>query len=788
MALKLYTLMIDVSNQFDFIDRYIAENSPPDSLKEGAVNPYVGATNMAWATRDRRIAADNQAMTLEYREADRQWSQMLDRYARNDFTSAKRWAVTFYGEALAAGALPDRVRAFLDGRPTKVNAFSHFADREQAMFWARQAASKNFQQIAAMSGHQQLRAVDDMWNCVGRYFRCINVRPWAWAKFRNRIKVNIGTYSGPNDPDVGTSSSVYQQRLHLSNWGCPGFRTLDMGTSASRYNSLPQDKGFLFQYDPSPVADKYPGVWRITAARLMSAKYGRNFGTPGLRFGLEHPATAGSNLYEGGVRGAALQRSCISVGSEMTSSFNALQGVGVDQYNICTHPTGEGHTIWMKSNALTRDFMSELMQIRRVDPGTIFAEQSGTNYQNIMRRPWGVDDYSESFSRLTGDDLIPFPPTGSSQWNWLDDNMHLGDWATYVPPHLWYAKLLWPLVEYLMTKDPIEIVAEVKMDVIGRNLWQVTANAGGGRGTDISFAEDNLAETIVNSVFGLGAGIVGAINPIAGAIVGAVGFGVSTLMSALSDRDAVLIDCFGRRFSGNGNGIIEPFLIVDKSRREQLPAVARELGGGDVGIFWNRLADDGSYATQPANVRRGFVKRTGEETPVFADAEPLPIVFRRPEAPSRLAKKQDRSSAMRQKAWLGRFPPLLLSPLLLPPPPAFNSQIRIVGLPDGSSVDVDGQPSQGAWDASRSSWTVPSRSGPVTIRVTQADGRVFVYELLVPADGPATIPYGVINGTIDQGQNLTDNQTASRWPVIAIGAAAILAAGYIVTRGRNDRS
>ena len=765
MALKLYVLMMDVSNPSSFVDRYIVENSPSWSVVDGwSTNPYIGASNTNWATPAARQASratslsDQQRVNLN--AADEQWVALLGRYGAADYTSATKFAASFYGEASTGQALPNRVRTFLGANPSKVNAFSHFADRELAAFWARKAASKNLAQIAAMGGHEGIKAVGEMWAYVGNYFRAINVTPWSWSRFRNAIKVNVGTYSAPNDPDAGTSSSSHQHRLHLSNWGTPGFLSDNIGAEASRFAGLPERTGFLYQYEPSPVADKYPGRWRIAAARLMSSRFGRAISPQHLRFGAINDY---AGILSGGVEGASLQLQCSSVGVIKPPSEEFVSGG-------CPHPSGDAHPMWMNSNGVAQDLFYGLIRSRSIDPAVAVMQTNRTDFQNIYRRPWAVDDYSDAVNDQRPD-LIPIPPTNTSQWSWLSDAMMSGDWNVYLPPYLWYAKLLWPLVEYLQSKDPLEVIHEVKMDMIGKNLW--TSTAGGNGTPDLSNSTPDISKMIVDSVFAIGAGIVSAFNPIAGAIVGAVGFAVSEIMEAAADEDAVLIDCFGRRFGtvkgGAGkSGIIDYFMISSRYQFTQLPTAANEIYSG--------MYDSG--------IGEGIVPLPDRERPTsytlriegFVDT-PMTIVFRRPVFSLAWAEE-----------WASKnvFSPSFASPDFVYDPSMDipDSRLVIVGLPRDARVEIDGDDAQfGRWDdAARTRWSSPELNGDHRLKVTLPNGRSYSQTVFVPANRPAVVLYDVLSGKAQAIEVQKKEESKIPWPAIVIGGAAIVAAIYIVTK------
>ena len=807
MALKLYVLMMDVSNPSSFVDRYIVENSPSWSVVDGwSTNPYIGASNTNWATPAARQASRATSLSdqqrVNFNAADEQWVALLGRYGAADYTSATKFAASFYGEASTGQALPTRVRTFLGANPSKVNAFSHFADRELASFWARKAASKNLAQIAAMGGHEGIKAVSEMWDCVGKYFRAINVTPWSWSRFRNAIKVNIGTYSAPNDPDRGTSSSSHQHRLHLSNWGTPGFLSDNIGAEASRFAGLPERTGFLYQYEPSPVADKYPGRWRIAAARLMSSRFGRAISPQHLRFGAINDYAGRST---GGVEDASLQPQCSSVGvikppseefgirekqimaelacksvsdeaSGNRKAANDARRVAMlaaflheakHAGNGCPHPSGDAHPMWMNSNGVAQDLFYGLIESRRIDPAVAVMQTNRTDFQNIFRRPWAVDDYSDAINDQRPD-LIPIPPTNTSQWSWLSDAMMSGDWNVYLPPYLWYAKLLWPLVEYLQSKDPLEVIHEVKMDMIGKNLW--TSTAGGNGTPDLSNSTPDISKMIVDSVFAIGAGIVSAFNPIAGAIVGAVGFAVSEIMEAAADEDAVLIDCFGRRFGtvkgGAGkSGILDYFMISSRYQSTQLPTAANELYFG-MGEEVVPLPDRERPTSYTLRVE-GFVDT------------PMPIAFRRPDIGLR-------GWGIEEWASKNVFSPSFASPDFVYDPSMDipDSRLVIVGLPMDARVEIDGDDAQfGRWDdAARTRWSSPELNGDHQLKVTLPNGRSYSQTVFVPANRPAVVLYDVLSGKAQAIELQKREESKIPWPAIVIGGAAIVAAIYIVTK------
>jgi hypothetical protein len=423
----------------------------------------------------------------------------------------------------------------------------------------------------------------------------------------------------------------------------------------------------------------------------------------------------------------------------------------------------------MNSNGVVQDLFYSLIGSRGADPAVAVMQTNRTDFQNIYRRPWAVDDYSDAINDQRPD-LIPIPPTNTSQWSWLSDAMMSGDWNVYLPPYLWYAKLLWPLVEYLQSKDPLELIHEVKMDMIGKNLW--TSTAGGNGTSDISTDTPDISKMIVDSVFAIGAGIVSAFNPIAGAIVGAVGFAASEIMEAAADKDAVLIDCFGRRFGtvkgGAGkSGILDYFMISSRYRSEELPSAASELYFGMYAFGQAPVPlPDREHPTSYTLPVEGFIDT------------PMPIAFRRPVFNMR--------GLVEEWASKNAFSPLFASPDFVYDPSTDipDSRLVIVGLPRDARVEIDGDDAQfGRWDdAARTRWSSPESNGDHRLKVTLPNGRSYSQTVFVPANRPAVVLYDVLSGKVQAVELQKREESKIPWPAIVIGGAAIVAAIYIVTK------
>ena len=718
MTLRRYVFAYDASDPMAVVNRYLANDNTQNlaafygseaELRAVATNPSIDAVRR----RQAQYYIDGMAA---FRTAAR-------RGAGTDFFSPTRWAVAD-ADALDRdpnnAAVPAQMRSFLaSSSPSRaVSTFIHYADTELATAYLRRAQALSPQFISTLATPEaQNNAVRDLWANVAAYFRAMNVRPWGWAKLRGRWETQIGQWYSEmtSCPMIGREINVRSTRQ----MALPGsFHELLFARRTTPLN--------MTGYGEQGAA----GAWRDEAMRRYNAQYGVGNVPKRLRFGSQQ----------------AIERSgapCAAIGTEV-------------QATACLGPSGDVHPLWLTNAALLG---------------------GGVNYPTDPVAS-GIFDHHDCVARslvdgtVTGPELVRGPPG----FNWVcgasGDPFNMGfsgRWNPYLPPRLWYALLVWPLVEYLSATDPLRLIYEVQLDVSGKNLWTLISC-----GEDVStivtegvltgqIASEGLRGGLrrLTEIAGQGAGIVGLINPLGGAVIGALAASLGLVTQLASIDGNTRLDVFGRL-----EPAMDSLAIVNRSRgttddayrvNEIMPA---PLAGVNGVAPPPALATDGTTSpiilapTQPSTrppVRSTFLVSGSMLTPTSG------------------------TSTTRQIVETG------------------DSTLRIHAMPPYGAVYIDDEdvPAIGAWEDvnAQQDWIVPIRPGPHRIRVAAPvlpDGSPsapdrFASVVQIPKE-PLTIDYATMPTAAQLANPPSQGMSSAAKAGIVVGAGAIVGLAYVFRR------
>ena len=485
----------------------------------------------AWVTRD-----------AEMQEARRM-------AATTDIFSPNEWAVVDADVFVTddnSEHLPQQMQTFLAAPHTRVDNFFHFCDVPLARAFLREAMKRSLNDIQNISNvHDQAQAVRDMWQNFANYWGALNVRPWGWAAYRCAWEYFVGSYWGNFTNTLGEN---YTLQLCIGN----GFHFVD-GAVVSPPSGMTevfwrrptseyrQVNGYSWvshrTYLPTGDISYWfyqrmtSGFWRGMARQAMIHLFGTTLASSG-EFGY-FDLNKAHQLRFG--QWEAIGRAQARI---MPTSSDKNCGNEERRERLCPYPTGEAHRLWI----------------------TDFATLTGDLY------------YPEQVSANGAFDLV-----GSQPWpDFVDPskvygNTRTGDWTTYagsitktppyafLPPLNWYAQMLWPLMEYLASRDPLEVVYEVRLDVLGKNLWTSCATGfGDGVLSSIGQRQAIVGAQEMRAGASTGAGwtvmrgatsvlaLIPVIGSLASGVLGLISAGIQLAIGASEYSDDRYFDCFGR--------------------------------------------------------------------------------------------------------------------------------------------------------------------------------------------------------------------------------------------------
>jgi hypothetical protein len=525
-----------------FVDRYLATDNPANHPR------------YRLHTVPRGDNAILEAMNEHELERQREWSR-VEASGAADFFAPDQWAVADADviEADERGErAPARLLRFLAAHHDATDQYLHYCDRELALAYLQRARARSLADIARLpTAAAQLRAVTAIWKDLCTYFHALNIRPWGWARYRNTLEREFGAFL----PRRWTTHNEYGILV-----GTPVPGPIAPSGAPAGYTFLLQRRPTELAIDPESVSLPVdldvpirppdlsrtidwrafpPGRWRRMAFDRYRALYSAPHAGLNARF-----VRFGSPALVNALRDR--EESCFFTGSP---GRHGPEG--------CL--PGDAHALWMSVDATLEG--SQPYESNPVTAGQL-------RWHDCAPR-------SLSTGEATGNDLAPFSAAGFS-WTCgaiTEETPLIGpDGIFYLPPMIWYAQLLQPLLAYLSTRDPLEIVHEVRLDIWGRNLWTLLAT---GRRDDVlaTLAQQTALRTVpaftqtlrnVSAGAGMVAGVASLLNPVAGAIVGLLSSTVNLVGDLADIPRAYPIDCFGR---------LEPsldyFSLVEASARFQ---------------------------------------------------------------------------------------------------------------------------------------------------------------------------------------------------------------------------
>lgn len=526
MASRRYYFLFDASQPLSWVDRYLAESSLYQRVS-GLVTAFSrGPTAMAPQTDTNRLI----------RERIREQAALTDRLARLDLFAPTKWAVES-ASAIEAhpDQVPDRMRAFFAAPHANTDQLILCADREGALEALAAARSRSLAEIATLEPSAQTEAVVAMWRNFALYFERLGVLVLGWARYRRAWRKVLGEL----DQGPGTSRDLLQSPW---NGSFPDgyevmFRERPVGGPVPAAN-VAQAVAGLSQPDPSPpwsqaILDRFRAQGFQGVAPTADSPVVRNF-----------VRTNVANM----VVEAATPTRARTWRERAQTIFYDSYGRWVEQVYFGAQ-WGSDQTPF---NVFRLSINDEGRLVENLGSASQYERQSCPPAQGLPASQSGFDWTCSAFTLRGQRPFTLEHPNGF-----------------FLAPLLWYAELLQPLLDYLATRDPLEIIYEIAIDVLGKNLW-TTIGMGRGeaalsqlaataslRASQTADAALQRMRSGMSSGVAVGASIAGAINPIFGAAVGAGGALLDLLATSMQPPPPRA----ETDFAGRNEPVIERLLI-----------------------------------------------------------------------------------------------------------------------------------------------------------------------------------------------------------------------------------
>lgn len=652
-------------------------------------------------------------------------------------------------------------------------------DPEGAQAWLDYARSARFSReaINALPPVEQNARVVELWDAFGRCWRCLNVSPYGWARFR---------------------------RLCEAQWGYPSY-------------AIGQD-GWKGKINTPYMNGRWGGAWR---QRAHAAVY--TPGVPADQQGLFSPAFGGNRgRFYTGAGNPEFGPTDVVFG---TPDPYAIENAGnrptergtLPDRNFA--PTVEVHRIWMQRTGELIGGYPRGLDRAYADSAsgapvarTLAEAWQGYNFSRppvTNRGRW--DDWTVGFA-------LPDVGTVSDALHWGATNRTQRASSTdiqwTVVPLLWYWELLAApqaltrgygeratdpvtasLLDYLADRGPAAIVNEVMADVMDRNSAMADQQGfplerlGGAAELAVldqqrAAAQPSTTTAILSGLTQSAGGVVSLITGIRAplAVAGAVSAAVNLLVTADDDYSAAeqrRTDIFGRLMP-----TLDTVGIVDSegSARRMIGDVGLPPGMSAPGIAltgFNLGANADALGRGPLSVvgmpHGGQVEAgQGREVPPCRWTDATMTTWRctiptgpqwvRVEAPdglARLARTETSSLAPATLTWSAMFP---------------EHRYVVAGLPPGTDVFVDGAPAMGTWaDAAMSAWVVLLPTGPHALRLIPPGGAPVLVDVLAQGASSAAAWADLVAAGAQQRQVAAGGSSTGWWLalIVALGAGGL---------------
>lgn len=655
-------------------------------------------------------------------------------------------------------------------------------DPDAAMAWLAYCRSDRFSReaINSLPSLEQNTRVVELWDAFGKFWQCLNVSPYGWARFRRLVE----TLWGYPKYDIGGE-------------GWRGKVNTPFGNG--QYGGAWRQRAHAAIYTPRVTPDQYGSfspAYGGVRDQFYTSGGGPEFGPDNVVFGTKEPyaiENAGNRAGE--------------VGTLPNTNFA---------------PTAEVHRVWLQRNGVLIGGYPNGLDRRYAD---------STNVSTINVRPqtmaqaWQTYNFHEPPTNVPGrwdDWTVGFALPNASETQVATDTQ----WT--VVPLVWYWEILrgtYPLVtgsgyldragyssfaditptvtmsvlDYLASKTPDEIIREVMFDVMQRNSAMADANGIVERNLGDAAGIAEIARQRAATAPSTAAMIVeGAVTAVGGVVSLATASPAGLAMAGMVSQAVKLVDSlssapaeqrrtdiFGRLMPtldtvGIVDGEVDARRVIGGAG---LPSGA--TGGGSLLFLGGTALIQSILNSGPLRVVEmppyGEVE-VGQERVVpqcrwEADGQtvwrctiptgPQWIRVTTREGESRLARTETSNIAPASITWSAMFP---------------QHDYRITGLPPMTSVFVDGAAAMGTWtDAGQQEWRVWMPTGRHDVRLVPPTGSPVLVS--VEAAGASSLASWAQLQTMAEQQRQTaaggtPSSNTGLWLalVVALGAGALFVA------------
>lgn len=399
---------------------------------------------------------------------------------------------------------------------------------------------------AISSNRGQIEKVAEVWRNFGMFCKAMNLTPYSMPFFRDAVEKAWGYYS-KTDSNYWKG---YEARLDRENAGADFIATLGdiPGLVADvRWDQMMRPTANRAMQAPDAWGSS---VWRRRLSQLWETVNGR-YGDTDL-YGDRH--SGGYDGYNPNTVVFGLKEDLRD--NNIGCGFGYRDSANVRRLNTqCHAPTVEGHRVFLQQNG---DVAGGIPYLDR--PGNLESDRVGFNLDG-------------NIASSTGSSSV-----GPDRW-WksviFDGD---GDWQFTIPPALWYYDLLMKpgagvgldlridgrpvsIVEYCFTKNPSDLVREVRRSVVIRNKRMSVEN-------DINLSDlpeevqrryldarqERLGDTrqAMDVARGVGevAQTIASVNPwsdmIVGALRGVTAVAIAAIGVSAGRSNPIRVDVFGR--------------------------------------------------------------------------------------------------------------------------------------------------------------------------------------------------------------------------------------------------